>query len=646
MNSHPISTPGSSSRPYRSHKVPACDVCRKRKIQCRIDEAGQRCRFCRERDVTCHFSQKEDIRESNNPPRSKRKAMEPHQATRIRPHSVSEPVAGGDGISPDESSVIMNPTMAEDIEVVEHYLPPEANKDGAATQPYSLVPSVEGKPIIYLTVPRRRRGLRTDANPGSTQREILEQILGPLKEAVIRLFFEHVYPCFPVVDEATFLRDWEQDASKIPSALLCDIYASTLIFWENSPSLRLHTRPDMTFAWNQAVMALQEDFMAPSITTVQSALLDLMGRPVLSVTGNIVNAGRTVTLANSLGLNRDPTSWASSSENEKNLRIRLWWSLVINDFWSSLAHGIPSNICPSNYDTPLPSVASIAGPSATEETKKAAASFIHMCTLTQILADLVPLVYSLKETQKDIGRRVRRLECDLDSWEDSLPGFLRMDSGARAEHVNGSSNLWFCFLSLKVLLCRCAFRDSCKSDPNVTPNGKEAKNYRLAMLRDSALTLTLYVSELTGTQMNEFWISYATHLLVSSTTVLLRCTIESADIKTKQRCTGELVKMICRLQASHWDLGEFCLERCTEPVMKLAAALGIAPTPATPSSQQERSVVEQASESAQLATSHAVEPSDGLNMFIPADSLDFPWETLWDTLPESTGVWNYDSGTF
>ena len=106
------------------------------------------------------------------------------------------------------------------------------------------------------------------------------------------------------------------------------------------------------------------------------------------------------------------------------------------------------------------------------------------------------------------------------------------------------------------------------------------------------------------------------------------------------------MKMICRLQASHWDLGEFCLERCTEPVMKLAAALGIAPTPAMPSSQQETSVVEQVSESAQLTTSHAVEPYDGLNMFIPADSLDFPWETLWDTLPEPTGAWNCDSGAF
>lgn len=82
--------------------------------------------------------------------------------------------------------------------------------------------------------------------------------------------------------------------------------------------------------------------------------------------------------------------------------------------------------------------------------------------------------------------------------------------------------------------------------------------------------------------------------------------------------------------------------------MKLAAALGITQTPAVPSSQQERPVVEQVMDPAQLATSHAVVSSDDLSMFIPADSLDFPWETLWDTLgaPESTGAWNYDSGAF
>lgn len=73
--------------------------------------------------------------------------------------------------------------------------------------------------------------------------------------------------------------------------------------------------------------------MAPSLTTVHAALLDMLGRPIYHVTGNIINAGRTVSLAHSQGLHRDPTEWRASSA-EKSLRIRLWWGVLIHDHWS------------------------------------------------------------------------------------------------------------------------------------------------------------------------------------------------------------------------------------------------------------------------------------------------------------------------
>lgn len=82
--------------------------------------------------------------------------------------------------------------------------------------------------------------------------------------------------------------------------------------------------------------ALHEDFMAPSITTIHAALLDLSGRPVLQVMNNITTAGRIVTLAHSLGLHRNPTAW-NATEEEKSLRIRLWWGVLIHDYWS--VHG-------------------------------------------------------------------------------------------------------------------------------------------------------------------------------------------------------------------------------------------------------------------------------------------------------------------
>jgi hypothetical protein len=125
---------------------------------------------------------------------------------------------------------------------------------------------------------------------------------------------------------------WQKDRDRISPTLICDLYASALLFWDKSEVLRHHAQPDAQFIWNQAVTALQEDFMEPTISTVHAALLDMVGRPVLSVTGNIVNAGRIVTLAHSLGLHRDPTLWRATV-HEKNVRIKLWWGVLIHDYW-------------------------------------------------------------------------------------------------------------------------------------------------------------------------------------------------------------------------------------------------------------------------------------------------------------------------
>lgn len=151
---------------------------------------------------------------------------------------------------------------------------------------------------------------------------------------ILTRYFDYLHPCFPILDEATFSDMWHQRKSRISSTLLCDLYASALVFWDKSEALshQANARPDDQFIWNQAVSALQEDFMAPSTSTINAALLDLIGRPVHSVIGNIVNAGRVVTLAHSLGLHRDPSTW-KATDHEKTIRIKLWWGVLINDYW-------------------------------------------------------------------------------------------------------------------------------------------------------------------------------------------------------------------------------------------------------------------------------------------------------------------------
>ena len=110
------------------------------------------------------------------------------------------------------------------------------------------------------------------------------------------------------------------------------MYAVSRAYWQRSEKLGGQLCPDVQFIWNQAVLALKDEFMAPSMATIHAAILDMLGRPVLMITGKIMTAGRTVNLARSYGLHLDPSAWYLS-EAEKALRIRVWWALVIHDHW-------------------------------------------------------------------------------------------------------------------------------------------------------------------------------------------------------------------------------------------------------------------------------------------------------------------------
>lgn len=336
------------ARPYHSHRIPACPTCRKRKIKCDATVAGRACRFCRERGISCLLEGRvggPTVTPAVSEPEQRLSTPSSGSLAKRRRVEIAESdpatVSGNNdlskfphatGTSPEESSVLMNPTMAEDIEAVETYLTSQHAEANDKARPYSLIPNGNAGPVVYLSVLRRRHGLALAREPGKAQREIMEQILASHLDEVIRLYFTKLHPCFPVVDEQTFNELWRRDRSRISSPLLCAIYASALIFWPSSPALKAIPQPDMTFAWNQHILALHDDFLAPTISTVHAALLDMIGRPVLGIQGNIIDVGRTVALAQSLGLHRD-FGLERGRREEMGVRGRLWWGVVVHDTW-------------------------------------------------------------------------------------------------------------------------------------------------------------------------------------------------------------------------------------------------------------------------------------------------------------------------
>lgn len=144
-------------------------------------------------------------------------------------------------------------------------------------------------------------------------------------------YFDRIHPWFPILERSQF-ESGKDNGKLVCSALVCIVYAMSLVYWHTSAELKCHPRPDVVYTWNLAIAALQEDLLEPSLSTVCAALVDLGGRPTTSIIGNVLINGSTGALAHSLGLNRDPSSW-NISEDEKRVRIKLWWGVLIHDRW-------------------------------------------------------------------------------------------------------------------------------------------------------------------------------------------------------------------------------------------------------------------------------------------------------------------------
>lgn len=146
-------------------------------------------------------------------------------------------------------------------------------------------------------------------------------------------FFEHANICFPVFDEASFRQVYSSQKDTISSALLCNLYAYSIVYWKKSTKLRSQKTPNSRFVWTQANEALHSElFICPGISTILALILNVCGRPSTCMFGNGGMIGATVALANAVGLNRDPSNW-EMSEFEKRFRIKCWWLIVLNDRW-------------------------------------------------------------------------------------------------------------------------------------------------------------------------------------------------------------------------------------------------------------------------------------------------------------------------
>lgn len=113
--------------------------------------------------------------------------------------------------------------------------------------------------------------------------------------------------------------------------------------------------------------------------------------------------------------------------------------------------------------------------------------------------------------------------------------------------------------------------------------------------------------------------------------------VESVNNSQMKDSSELLLKLLAHLRSARemheWDLADFCLERCAAPIERIArmASSKNAETEVAATERRQNTIADSAGMSSLDGDNFAAIASFD-DLFIPTDSLDYPWEILWDNM--------------
>ncbi|KAI3528316.1 fungal specific transcription factor domain-containing protein [Colletotrichum filicis] len=611
-----------SERPYRSHLRPACLACRKRKSRCNVDKNVGTCLTCRAHGTQCEFPPapggasprpksawrnaqartSKDLGHRPSPPpqppaptfssepqyndqtnqltlaeadRRVSKSSDGHPPI-FSPQNKRYPEPIGDG-GEDEAHIV-GPADIEDTQVLSTYLSNDSSGLNrgriSVTSPRQEHGGGSRKPVVFTTVRKQPIGLPDDRNPAFLKCQMIEKLLEPMLPDVVQLFFEKPNRCFPLLDRQSFEKRFAEDRRHISPALLASLYAHTMTYWAQSPELVTQHRPDTRFIWNQANDALYSEMhLSPGISTLLAILLNIAGRPLTSIIGNGLQLGSAISLAHSLGLNRDSSDW-DIPEAEKLLRTKIWWAIFVYDKWSSLAYGTPPQLRSGQHDVALPTVEQLCGSAPNPVDHEATSVYLAFVALSRFLDRYLERIYDLEKTSTT---GPWDLEVLLTQWEDSLDNNIRrrIIRGGESLDIPGSANLRLAYLYIRLLLRKWEL------DAEKAANADHTSSIPMRCyleVRRAAEEIVLLVQELKDPQLGDYWLPLLTFAFTSTTKFLLRCALETENTVSglaqsmSLKLARDLINALQIHRQKAWDVGDLCIAQYSEVIEKLATS--------------------------------------------------------------------------
>ncbi|KAK4609027.1 Communesin biosynthesis cluster-specific transcription factor cnsN [Fulvia fulva] len=424
------------------------------------------------------------------------------------------------------------------------------------------------------------------------RRELEDIVSDEIGKRLIRLFYKYVQPYFPLLSREGGARDVDgvQAPREIPPCVLAAIYGHALPFcaWDEKLCVEVYTPPSADALFKIAWQSCQPLLHTPSISVMQTLLLLVQRRPTYRHVSDTpfkwVMMSTAVSIAQALGLNRDPTDWPIPSWEIKQ-RKHLAWAVYIQDKWLALNFGRSSHIQADDWDVPplthddFPEVDQRSDDFGDSRADSAVQHFIKLCELTLIVDDILRDLFSIKATRqlhKSLEATLevaKPLRIRLTEWYQTLPpGLLpdqpsgtssmgSSDSNHRRKlmqlELDGNGSLQLAYITAKMELFRAMLRS------RVTDSNAAA----VTALRTGALAVAKEISDflecLNARELEAFWASYSRTNFTIASSFMLLLFVTSPGVADAKECLGLLKawRSLLRIKSRSCDLLNLALLR-------------------------------------------------------------------------------------
>ncbi|OAP55050.1 hypothetical protein AYL99_10750 [Fonsecaea erecta] len=462
----------SDGRPGKKRRAPiACTACHARKVRCNVVLVGQPCSNCQQDQTECA------LHVSARGKHKRRKLKSNTHVRAVTPASLSSAGPSADALNPptattdltDSNRPICLPSEPPSRDEYESKANVEAYRNivDAVQTSGAKVPLYVGelqslrfifhvardKSIAskahYLVPPPKRRQLSPEEYACLQAKGAFSTESDDLRDELLGLFFDYVYPILPIVDPYDFRRRYEAGGVQSLSPLLLQsmfLAASNFISTDGLKRSGWPSLMHMKRKFYERAKALYDfEYETDKICLIQSVLLlgYWLGQ-AHDRTDSWHWVGVAISLSQSVGLHRDPGS-SDVPPLQRSLWRRIWWCCYYRDRCIALGMGRAFRINAKDCDvkeltledlvhTAADSPTSSSHSNLNEESAAIVAKcnsyapiFLEIVKLSQILGEVLASVY--RPRQEPISwSAVELLEDKLARWQVALDPRCRVDT--------------------------------------------------------------------------------------------------------------------------------------------------------------------------------------------------------------------------